>query len=135
MSITILLRALDRAMLDRVAEISGQNVYKCMQCGTCSSVCPMSGDMEITPRQAMLLIQHGLVDPVLSSRTPWLCASCHTCQVRCPRGIEVTRVMEALRQIILRENRDMVNPREIPAESIAEMPQIALVAGFRKLTS
>ncbi len=135
MSITILLRALDRAMLERVAEISGQNVYKCMQCGTCTSVCPMSGDMEITPRQAMLLIQHGLVEPVLSSRTPWLCASCLNCQVRCPRGIEVTRVMEALRQIILRQNRDMVNPREIPAEEIAEMPPIAMVAGFRKLTS
>lgn len=135
MSVTILLRALDRALLRRVAEISGQNVYRCMQCGTCSAVCPMSDNMEITPRQAMLLLQHGLTEQVLESQTPWLCASCHSCQVRCPRGIEVTRVVEALRQIVLRENQDRVNPREIPAETIAEMPQIALVAGFRKLTS
>jgi len=135
MAVTILLRALDEATLARVAEISGQNVYKCMQCGTCSSVCPMSDSMKITTRQAMLLLQHGHVDTVLQSETPWLCASCHECQVRCPRGIEITRVMEAIRQLQLRNNEDKINPREIPAEDLAEMPQIALITGFRKLTS
>ncbi|MBW2457066.1 MAG: 4Fe-4S dicluster domain-containing protein, partial [Deltaproteobacteria bacterium] len=118
-----------------VAEISGENVYKCMQCGTCSGVCPMSDSMNITPRQAFLLLQHGHVEPVLECETPWLCASCHTCQVRCPRGIEITRVMEALRQIKLRNNEDRINPRDVPAEDLAEMPQIALISGFRKLTS
>ncbi len=135
MAVTILLRALDGATLARVAEISGQNVYKCMQCGTCSSVCPMSDSMTITPRQAMLLLQHGHVEPVADSETPWLCASCTTCEVRCPRGIEVPRVMEAIRQLKLRENVDKVNPRAIPVEDLSAMPQIALGAGFRKLTS
>jgi heterodisulfide reductase subunit C len=135
MAVTILLRSLDEATVARVAEISGQNVYKCMQCGTCSGVCPMSDSMTITPRQALLLLQHGRVEPVLESETQWLCASCHTCQVRCPRGIEIPRVMEAIRQIQLRDNVDKVNPRDVPVESLSEMPQIALVSGFRKLTS
>jgi heterodisulfide reductase subunit C len=135
MAVNILLQALDRDVLRRVSEISGQNVYKCMQCGTCSGVCPMSEDMEITPRMAVLMLQHGQTARVLDSKTPWLCASCHACQVRCPRGIEVPRVMEALRQIVLRDNVDKVNPRSVAAQLIKEMPQIALVAGFRKLTA
>ncbi len=135
MAVTILLRSLDQATLARVAEISGQNIYKCMQCGTCSGVCPMCDSMTITPRQAVLLLQHGHVETVADSETPWLCASCTTCEVRCPRGIELPRVMEAIRQLKLRANVDRINPRDIPAEDLAAMPQIALVAGFRKLTS
>lgn len=91
--------------------------------------------MDLTPRQALLLLQHGLVDEVMAANTSWLCASCHTCQVRCPRGVELPRVMEALRQVALRENVDRVNPRRVPVEELREMPQMGLVAGFRKLTA
>ncbi len=134
MAIRLVLRGLDRATLAKVAEISGQNVYRCMQCGTCTGVCPMSDTMEITPRQAVALMQHGLIEPVKKSQTPWLCASCLACEVRCPRGIELPRVMEALRQLELRDNRDRLEPRKVPAETVAELPQIAMVAGLRKLT-
>jgi heterodisulfide reductase subunit C len=95
----------------------------------------MQESMDLTPRQALLLLQHGLVDEVMAANTSWLCASCHTCQVRCPRGVELPRVMEALRQVALRENVDHVNPRRVPVEELREMPQMGLVAGFRKLTA
>jgi len=135
MSVNILLNALENEILDRVAEISGQNLRRCMQCGTCTAVCPMAEHMDLTPRQTVLMLLHGQSDPVLESRTPWLCASCHSCQVRCPRDIEVTRVMEAVRQVMLRANVDRIDPRQIPAETVAEAPQIALIAGLRKLTA
>ncbi len=95
----------------------------------------MACDMEITTRKAMLMLQHGMVDELLASKTPWLCASCHSCQVRCPRGLELTRIMEAVRLLALRKNIDKINPREIVREDVIDMPQIALVAGFRKLTA
>ena len=55
--------------------------------------------------------------------------------VRCPRGIDVPRVFEAVRQITLRQNVDLINPQEIPKETMAEAPQIAFVSAFRKLTA
>ncbi|MBW2527730.1 MAG: 4Fe-4S dicluster domain-containing protein [Deltaproteobacteria bacterium] len=134
MAIRVLLRSLNRDQLKKVAEISGQNVYRCMQCGTCSGVCPMNESMDLTPRQAVLMLQHGLVDEVLEAKTPWVCASCHTCEARCPRGLELPKVMEAIRQMQLRQNEDKVNPRKVPVEELTDMPQMALVAGFRKLT-
>ena len=135
MSVNILLNALENEILDRVAEISGQNIRRCMQCGTCTAVCPMAEHMDLTPRQVVLMLLHGQSDPVLASKMPWLCASCHSCQARCPRDIELTRVMEAIRQVMLREGVDKIDPRQIPAETVAEAPQIALIAGLRKLTA
>lgn len=135
MSLRITLRALDDSALARVAEISGENVSRCMQCGTCTSVCPMSDQMTCTPRHTMLMLQHGQVEAVVDSNGPWLCASCHTCQVRCPRGIEVPRVVEAVRQIKLRQNIDHIDLRQIAKETLREAPQIAMVSGFRKMTA
>jgi heterodisulfide reductase subunit C len=69
------------------------------------------------------------------SNTFWKCASCHACTVKCPRGIDIAKVMEALRQQVLRRSKNYIEPSALPAETIEELPQIALVAGFRKLTS
>ena len=119
----------------RVAELSGQNLNLCYQCGKCSAGCPMSFAMDLLPNQIVRLVQLGLEDDIGKSRTIWLCASCLTCTVRCPKGVDISRVMEALRLITLRKNVDVIEPSKIPPGVIAELPQIALVSSFRKLTS
>ena len=121
-------------ILRKIKEISGEDVSVCMQCGTCSGVCPMAVSTRSKPRRIMLLLQRGRVQQLLESDMPWLCASCHSCVVNCPRGIDIPKVMEALRQILLRDRQDHMDPRDVAAEDLREMPQIAMVTGFRKLT-
>ena len=60
--------------------------------------------MAFSPRKIMHLTGWGQRDVLVSANTPWICASCHACEVRCPRGIDIPRVMESLRQLFLREN-------------------------------
>jgi len=43
--------------------------------------------------------------------------------------------MESLRQLTLRKNEDIINPSEISKEDTEKLPQVAMVSGFRKLTS
>ena len=119
----------------KVSEISEQNLNLCYQCGKCSAGCPMSFAMDLLPNQIMRLVQLGMEEDIANSKTIWLCASCFTCTVRCPKGVDISRVMEALRVIALRKNFDFVELSEITPETIAELPQIALVSAFRKLTS
>ena len=121
--------------VNKIAEISGQNVHECMQCGTCSAVCPMVESMGFTTRMGIHYLQFGEIEPVIKAQIGEYCASCHTCVVRCPRGIDVPKVFEAVRQLVLRTNTDLVNLAEIPKETMAEAPQIAFVSTFRKLTS
>jgi len=75
----------------------------CIQCGTCSASCPTAYAMDYTPRQLWKLIQLGLKDEVVNSRTFWLCTTCRACTVRCPRGIDLTQTMLMLKEYAVRE--------------------------------
>jgi heterodisulfide reductase subunit C len=120
---------------ERLRELSDQNVKQCMQCGTCTGACPMTDSMNVSPRGVMHLAQFGMEEKIQDLNTYWVCASCHSCSVRCPRGIDIARAMEALRQMSLRKNKDYVNPSAMDKDTLQDCPAIALVAGFRKLTS
>lgn len=121
--------------IELINKLSGENVNVCMQCGTCSSACPMTDEMDFFPRKVMHFSQLGSLDRLQRINTHWKCASCHSCSVRCPRGIDIAKIMEALRLVTLRKNKNFIEPSEIPREKLGEYPAIAMVAGLRKLTS
>ncbi|MFP4170451.1 MAG: 4Fe-4S dicluster domain-containing protein [Methanomassiliicoccales archaeon] len=118
---------------DRVAELSGEELRSCYQCGKCSASCPMADFMDLYPREVLRRILDNRED-VLESETPWICATCFSCTARCPNEIDIARVMEALRQMRLRAGRDRVDPSSLPPEELEELPQIALIGCFRKMT-
>ncbi len=76
----------------------GQKLLSCIQCGTCSGSCPLSHYMDYTPRRIIAMIREGFKDEVLNSLTIWLCASCYSCYVQCPRQIHITDVMYTLKR-------------------------------------
>ncbi|MDI7276570.1 MAG: 4Fe-4S dicluster domain-containing protein [Anaerolineae bacterium] len=119
----------------RVEEASGQNLMACYQCGKCSAGCPVAGVMDLLPSQVIRLVQLGLVEEAMASQTIWYCAACLTCAARCPKGVDLPRVMEALRELVMERGGDHLSPGRVPAADLAEWPQQAFVGGFRKYTS
>lgn len=94
----------DNAFRDLIIKTpGGKNIPTCMQCGICAGSCPVSHEMDYTPRQLVRMIQLGLKKEVLNSNTIWICTTCFSCSVRCPRGIYPTELMETLKPIAMSE--------------------------------
>ncbi|MBZ5668464.1 MAG: 4Fe-4S dicluster domain-containing protein [Acidobacteriia bacterium] len=96
--------------------IGGERVRNCIQCGLCSASCPLSPYMDYTPRRLIHMAREGFKRDVLGSFTIWLCTSCYSCTVECPRRIRVTDVMYALKR---RAIEDGVYPKRFPIPVLA----------------
>jgi heterodisulfide reductase subunit C len=94
-----------------ISQTGGENLRHCIQCGTCSSTCPLSLYMDYTPRRIINLAREGFKKEVLSSFTIWLCSSCYSCRVECPKQIQVTDVMYMLKRRAIQEG---VYPSRFP---------------------
>ena len=95
---------------DAVEMASGVDVSFCYQCGKCASGCPVAYAMDLTPSQLIHAIQLGLTDLVFSSKTMWLCASCQTCNTRCPQDVDVAEVLDTVKILIQREKKKPALP-------------------------
>ncbi len=88
---------------DQSFEVDRRSVYKCVQCGTCRSVCPVFnvvGWESANTRGRMLIIKSLLegmppsedVLPSLAS-----CTTCGICAAKCPAGVNPPDVVESTR--------------------------------------
>jgi len=117
-------------LLRKVEAISGQNIALCYQCGKCSATCPSASQMDVLPHLIVRYLQLGF-QQVLEAKAPWLCATCFSCKTQCPRGLDVSKICEALRVISLRQQPVELTIQRAPAE----IPQQGLVSAYRKLSS
>ncbi len=86
------------------SEPGGENIKKCFSCGTCTAGCPVR---EVTdrynPRRIIRMAILGMKEEVLSSPFIWLCSSCYTCYERCPQDVRIPELMNAIKNIAVRE--------------------------------
>ena len=99
--ITIKKNKNSRALKNAVEEISGVDVSVCFQCKKCSSGCPVAKLTKSRPSEIMRQLHLGAGNELLESDLVWMCASCETCSARCPMGIDVAAVIDALRRLAL----------------------------------
>lgn len=82
----------------------GRGVLACIQCGRCTSSCPVSRVVqEHNPRKLMEMTILGLRSDLMDGPLPWYCLSCFTCLDRCPQGGDVGETMFAIRNLVAKE--------------------------------
>ncbi len=123
----------DMAKADRLREMSGVNTRKCMKCGKCSASCPSYEEMDIRPHQFVSYVESGDIEPLLNSTSIWKCLSCFACVERCPRDVKPAKLIEAVRQMVVRSrDGNYLSPNEVPELLDEELPQQLLASAFRK---
>lgn len=78
--------------------------WACVQCTTCTTVCPVVAasenpreDLDFTPQQVMNLMRLELREVALGCGMVWKCVTCYKCQEHCPQGVPVADVLYELR--------------------------------------
>lgn len=88
---------------EEVEARSGQKLKLCYQCLKCFVGCPMSDYMDYKPNAIIRMIQYGEKKKLLSSNVIWMCVSCMTCGVRCPNDIDISVIIDALKEMSIEE--------------------------------
>ena len=116
-----------------IEEISGVNPLKCMKCGKCSASCPSYNEMDIKPHQFVSYVINEDVESLVNSESLCKCLSCFACVERCPRDVKPGKLIDAARQMVVRQrNNTYLSPDEVPELLDPEIPQQLLVSAYRR---
>ncbi len=116
-----------------VREISSADPQKCMKCGKCSATCPAFDEMDIKPHQFVSYVADENIDALMESESLWKCLSCFACIERCPRDVRPGKLIDAARQMVVRQRGDdYLSADEIPELLDPKLPQQLLVSAFRR---
>ncbi len=118
---------------EQIKDISGVNPLKCMKCGKCSASCPSFNEMDIKPHQFVTYVINDDVEALAASKSAWKCLSCFACIERCPRNVQPGKLIDAARQILIRQRgQEGLSADQIPALLNDQVPQQLLMSAFRK---
>ena len=119
--------------LENLREICGTNIYACMKCGKCSAPCPAFNEMDIKPHQFVSYVVNEDIEALVNSKSLWKCLSCFACVERCPRDVKPGKIIDAARQLVVREReQNYLTADEIPELLDEDTPQQLLVSAFRR---
>lgn len=75
-------------------------VGRCFTCGSCTAVCPETLlDPNHDPRRFIRLVNLGLREAAFADGFKDLCATHYRCLSRCPQGVNINKIMNALREL------------------------------------
>ena len=82
----------------------------CIQCGRCTGGCPVTVRADLNVRQFVNdAYDEEKLDELARLAEIWDCTACHTCAVRCPKGLKPLEVLIGLRSLIVESGK--VEPR------------------------
>jgi heterodisulfide reductase subunit C2 len=99
--ITIKKKKTDAGLKMAVEKLCGVDLSVCLQCKKCSSGCSVAKLAKSRPSEMIRQLNLGAGNELLQDDLVWMCASCELCSARCPMGIHVASVIDALRHLAL----------------------------------
>lgn len=83
-----------------------EGFHTCINCGTCTAVCPAAEFYRYDPRKIVGIVQSRddvQIEALLKSDSIWYCGECMSCVTRCPRKNGPGLVIMALRDLSIRK--------------------------------
>lgn len=78
----------------------------CIQCGRCTGGCPVTVRADLNVRRFVNdAYDESKLDELARLAEIWDCTACHTCAVRCPKGLKPLEVLIGLRTLIVESGK------------------------------
>jgi heterodisulfide reductase subunit C len=75
----------------------------CINCGTCTAVCPLPRENVLLPRRILRLAHLGRTDEIVEKAASiYSCLLCRLCEETCPAGVSIPACIRFLRGYINR---------------------------------
>jgi ferredoxin len=123
-------RRVDPNLLYELKEFGALGVEKCINCGICTAICPLSTDETPFPRNNIRMVQMGLRDRLLSSIDPWFCYYCGECSATCPYQAEPGEAQMTIRRWLTAQYDWTGLARKFYTSPIWEIGSILFVSAF-----
>ncbi|RME47841.1 MAG: (Fe-S)-binding protein [Chloroflexi bacterium] len=88
----------------------GERIRTCLQCASCSGICPFGYLMDFPPGKMIAALRAGMFDRVIETDTIWMCVSCYACTAICPAKIPLTP------GLMTRAKEELVLAGNVPTE-------------------
>lgn len=73
-------------------------VYDCVDCGKCTTVCPVAHlDPDFTPRLLVVKAMEGIENDPDTKKNMWACLTCEMCKSMCPYKVNYSGYIQGLR--------------------------------------
>lgn len=79
-----------------------EGMRACINCGTCTAICPAAQFYDYDPRSVTEMVQRKdetEIENLLKSNIIWYCGECFSCKTRCPRENVPANIIQALKKL------------------------------------
>ena len=89
------------------------DLFGCIQCGRCTGGCPVTVRTNLNVRRFVYDAKNEEMLEELSKLAEiWDCTACHTCAVRCPKGLKPLEVLFGLRTLVVESGKTQPTVRD-----------------------
>lgn len=82
------------------ALIKDTGAFDCVECGKCTSVCPVAMyDSEFAPRTIVVRAMEGIIDNLADDKDIWTCSTCEICNSMCPYKVNYSGFIQGIRGV------------------------------------
>ena len=100
-----------KSFFDSLYEMeAGDRIKTCLQCATCSGICPFGFLMKFPPGRMIGLLRADRFEQILDTDSVWMCVSCYACMDACPKQIPLTT------GLMTRTKEEMLLAGNVPSE-------------------
>ncbi|MFX0097122.1 MAG: 4Fe-4S dicluster domain-containing protein, partial [Candidatus Hodarchaeota archaeon] len=85
--------------------IEKYHLLECIECGTCTGICPVSARAKLNVRRLMRTLSISKNLNIPQENELWSCTTCDACEINCPKKLSPVDYIIGVRNIVVERGK------------------------------